>query len=466
MVENYFGITDKGKQRSNNEDTFIAQLLSNSQLIAACVIDGVGGYEGGEVAAELAQQAIIKQLGQSFSDVYFHLNQAILVANSAIIKEKEEKKANEQMACVLTLAIVDLDNNKCYYAHVGDTRLYLFRDGTLIKITKDHSFVGFLEDTGRLTEQAAMQHPKRNEINKALGFEKDFKVEDYIEHGEFPFLPGDLLLLCSDGLSDMIDIQTITTILSSSKTLAEKGKELIDVANEAGGKDNITVVLVRNDNQPLKLEVRRPVINKNITSTSAAISGLENSQKEIKERVRNSGLKRVIVLLTIIVLAVLCMLIYLKYIKSSDPKIGSVISNSKGNLLSQSFIDSTSRSNNRVFILKRDGDQPIVISDSITINQDTLLIIGNGAVFISDTSYRGPAFVLGPNCKSIVFDSLNLKNFETGFVVKSPALYLQKVFFNNCKLKVQYNFMSADSSSNNGINQDSVFYHSAINFHK
>ena len=466
MAENYFGITDKGKQRSNNEDIFIAQLLPNNQLIAACVIDGVGGYEGGEVAAELAQQAIINKLGQSFSDVYFHLNQALLAANSAIIKEKEEKKANEQMACVLTLTIVDLEYNKCYYAHVGDTRLYLFRDGTLIKITKDHSFVGFLEDTGRLTEQAAMQHPKRNEINKALGFEKDFKVEDYIEHGESPFLPGDLLLLCSDGLSDMIDIQTITTILSSTKTLAEKGKELIDVANEAGGKDNITAVLVRNDNQPLKLEPRRPVSNRNITSSSAAISGLENSKKEIGERVGNAGLNSVIVLLSIVVLAILSLLIYIKDVKSSDPKIGSVIINTKGNLLSQSFIDSDNNSNNKVFILKGEGDQPIVISDSITINQDTLFIYGNGAVFVSDTSYNGPAFILGIHCKFIVFDSLNLENFDTGFVAKSPALYLRKVYFKNCKLKVQYNFMSADSSSNNGINQDSVFYNSAINLHK
>ena len=104
------------------------------------------------------------------------------------------------MACVLTLAVVDIEKNKFYYAHVGDTRLYLFRDNTLVKVSKDHSFVGFLEESGRLTEEAAMQHPKRNEINKALGLGVKFSAsDDYIETGESPFLPGDLLLLCSDG---------------------------------------------------------------------------------------------------------------------------------------------------------------------------------------------------------------------------------------------------------------------------
>ena len=121
------------------------------------------------------------------------------------------------MACVLTLVLADVEENKFYYAHVGDTRLYLLRDNSLVKVSNDHSFVGFLEDNGRLTEEAAMRHPKRNEINKALGFDEEQLLQpDYIETAESPFLPSDILLLCSDGLSDMINQKTITSILTSN----------------------------------------------------------------------------------------------------------------------------------------------------------------------------------------------------------------------------------------------------------
>ncbi len=118
----------------------------------------------------------------------------------------------------------------------------------MIKIARDHSFVGFLEDTGRLSEAAAMRHPKRNEINKALGFQKQIDLpDDYIETGKSPFLPGDMLLLCSDGLTDLVPKADITTVLTGSGSLAEKAAELVAEANRKGGKDNITVVLVHHD---------------------------------------------------------------------------------------------------------------------------------------------------------------------------------------------------------------------------
>lgn len=155
------------------------------------------------------------------------------------------------MACVLTCVVADIKNNKCWYAHVGDTRIYLLRDDSLVKISKDHSAVGYLEESGRLSEEEAMRHPRRNEINKALGFEEDIsKPEDFIETGESPFLPGDLLLLCSDGLTDMISSATIMSVLTIKKSLAAKAKALVQAANDAGGNDNITAVLVENNNWP------------------------------------------------------------------------------------------------------------------------------------------------------------------------------------------------------------------------
>src|SRR5215210_6296580 len=116
MAENYFGITDTGKMRTNNEDTFIAQPVLHDQFIAACVIDGVGGYAGGEVAARLAQDAILNHLKSKTDDYIQLMKEAIGAANEAIYTEKKVNKANEQMACVLTMALADITNNKFYYS--------------------------------------------------------------------------------------------------------------------------------------------------------------------------------------------------------------------------------------------------------------------------------------------------------------------------------------------------------------
>ncbi len=252
MAEYFYGITDKGKRREKNEDTFFAREIPGTQLLVAGVIDGVGGYQGGDIAAEIARSVILKSLETISGDnVIESLRQAIIAANEKINEAKKEEAGNEQMACVLTCVVADKKNNICWYAHVGDTRIYLLRDHSLVKLSKDHSVVGFLEESGRLSEEEAMRHPRRNEINKALGFEEDISSpEDFIETGESPFLPGDQLLLCSDGLTDMISSGTIMQVLTSEKNIASKAQALVDAANEAGGNDNITAVLVQNDNQP------------------------------------------------------------------------------------------------------------------------------------------------------------------------------------------------------------------------
>lgn len=188
MDRNYFGITDTGKIRSNNEDTFIAEKIAGTDFVLACVIDGVGGYTGGEVAAAIARDTILKLIDNPTGDLSRLMRTAITEANNQIITAKQQNNEHEDMACVLTMALADLKNNQFHYAHVGDTRLYLLRDSSLIKISKDQSFVGFMEDSGRLTEEQAMQHPKRNEINKALGFPGNIVLqEDYIETGNSPF---------------------------------------------------------------------------------------------------------------------------------------------------------------------------------------------------------------------------------------------------------------------------------------
>src|SRR6476620_8778915 len=159
MAKHYFGITDVGRQRDNNEDTFFIEPVLDKQYIAAGVIDGVCGYEGGEVAAAIAQQSILAYLQIPSGEVLSMMREAMASANENIYAEKTQTGKNSSMACVATMALIDTTHNNFYYAHVGDTRLYLFRDKTLVKVSKDHSFVGFLEDAGRLTEEAAMQHP-------------------------------------------------------------------------------------------------------------------------------------------------------------------------------------------------------------------------------------------------------------------------------------------------------------------
>ena len=260
MDNNVFGQTDIGRVRDNNEDAFLAEELLHSGFILGCVIDGVGGYDGGEVAAAITKECIKRNLfGVTAEDPIPRMIATLKLANDEIYSRKQMDPSLEKMACVLTLVLADAENNKFYYAHVGDTRLYLLRDKVLVKITQDHSFVGFLEDSGRLSESAAMSHPKRNEINQALGFNStDALKDDFIESGESPFLPGDTLLLCSDGLTDGVDKDQLTLLLTNHATLKAATASLIDAANDAGGHDNITVVLVKNNTTPIKHQASKP----------------------------------------------------------------------------------------------------------------------------------------------------------------------------------------------------------------
>src|SRR4051812_1869034 len=136
--ELFFGQTDTGKQRDNNEDAFLAETLPGGRYIAACVIDGVGGYEGGEIAAAIAKDTIHAKLQSRSDDLVELMKSSFVEANQKIYEERLANSKTGNMACVLTLAIADPSNNQFHYAHVGDTRLYLFRDHSLVKLTRDH----------------------------------------------------------------------------------------------------------------------------------------------------------------------------------------------------------------------------------------------------------------------------------------------------------------------------------------
>ncbi len=469
MAKNYFGITDTGKMRSNNEDAFITETISNGKFIAACVIDGVGGYAGGEVAAKIARDAITDHLNKPFSNITEMMQDALATANENIYKEKQQNTGNEQMACVLTLALADVEGNKFYYAHVGDTRLYLYRDGSLIKVTHDHSFVGYLEESGRLSEEAAMRHPKRNEINKALGFDAQINRQaDYIEIGDSPFLPDDTLLLCSDGLSDMVGISTITSILKTDESLQFKCNTLIEAANRAGGKDNITVVLVHNNKPKTQHKATKPIaiIKKNEIPKTNEVVKLHEAKPEIVREVapkKNNGTVSILAVLCFTLLGAFLFMLYKNQFENRGDKVTAIDTSVERKRTEQEIrlIDSINNpSGIEVFLINSSNSAPIVITDSIRIQNDSLHIIGNGATFKGDSTYVGPAFSIAANCKYILLDSLTFENFDMAVLAKSSALHLKNVQFKNCRVPVAYQLALPNNTSVSGRFVDTIFYNS------
>lgn len=462
MADNFFGITDKGKMRDNNEDSFIAQTILQKRYVIACVIDGVGGYEGGEIASALAQESIVDYLQKPFTETIQALKNALVAANEKIYKRKQAETEISEMACVLTLTLTDIKQNKFFYVHVGDTRLYLLRDNSLVKVTKDHSFVGFLEDSGRLSEEAAMNHPKRNEINKALGFdEQQFLQPDYIETGESPFLPGDILLLCSDGLSDMLSNKIITSILTSNKNLREKGKALIKAANDAGGKDNVTVVLVKNDKSRLTQEATKPVTPKKKETENQFEEPItaDESENIVVEAPKQKSSSAFLIFVCIVLLAALGWFIYKDYFRNK-PQIPKAVmpATHTTNINEQKLIDSI-RNKKEIYLNKIfTGNQPVIFNDSVFIEKDSLLIHGGNINIIADSAYNGAAFIFSSNCKYILIDSVTLQDFSVGIITKNAVLHLKDVQFKNCKLAVQHEIYSADKTVSGKIS-DTLFHH-------
>jgi serine/threonine protein phosphatase PrpC len=453
MANNFFGITDIGKQRDNNEDTFIAQKADDGNFIIACVIDGVGGYVGGEVAADIARDSILQQLSYIAGDIVPLLVNTITIANQRIYNKKLEDKHLENMACVLTLAVIDIQNNQFYYAHVGDTRLYLLRDNSLIKISKDHSFVGFLEDSGRLSEEAAMDHPKRNEINKALGFNPQIAHDpDFVETGQSPFLPGDTLLVCSDGLTDMVDKNLIKAILTGSGSIQDKGEKLIDAANSKGGKDNVTVVLVQNDKAPRKYSATRPAA----TTAKAPDEIIDPlAQPKLPEgpltvpvkQKSNRGTMVVLFILLALALTGFLWQFWLNYQLTQTPvKVVAVPPVKVKNAEQIRLQDTINKLKGHTLILSdADFKQPIILSDTLHIGQDSLYIKAKGnIIFKRDSAYAGPGISLAANSKYIVLDSVSFEGFKVAIATRNDALVLKHVVFNNCMVPVQTSYIFPD----------------------
>lgn len=234
------GESHQGLVRDNNEDLFYCDPEGGIFI----VIDGVGGHCAGERAAEIALKILHSRLEGSVSGAEKKLREAITLANNEIYKQAQANDAWSGMSCVLTAIVVEDD--KVTAGHVGDTRLYQIQPGRITQLTSDHSFVGELVAGGFINEEAAMQHPRRNEITRNVGSNPRRPEDpDFIEIGKHPFQPDSALLLCSDGLSDLVSPERILSVVTEFFYSPSKVVNcLIDTAHAAGGKDNVTVVYV------------------------------------------------------------------------------------------------------------------------------------------------------------------------------------------------------------------------------
>lgn len=234
------GLSDSGRKRDNNEDRF----HFDPERGIYFVIDGVGGHAAGEKAADTAYNLLRARLERPTGSPAERIREAITLANNEIFELSQSNVEWEGMACVLTVAVVE--DSQVTIGHVGDSRLYLIQNGEMRKLTHDHSPVGEREDRGEIDELTAMRHPRRNEVYRDVGSEGHAPDDpDFIELTTSAFGPTAALLLCSDGLTDLIPSAQILAIVEAHAGQPKStARALIDAANEAGGKDNITVVLV------------------------------------------------------------------------------------------------------------------------------------------------------------------------------------------------------------------------------
>ena len=237
------GASDAGLQREVNEDRFHC----DADRGVFAVIDGVGGQAAGGKAADVAVGLLRERLAQDAGTIADRIRDGITTANNEIHRLAATRAEWNGMACVLTIAIVR--NGKVTFGHVGDTRLYKLRADRIEKLTRDHSPVGEREDASEITERQAMRHPRRNEVYRDVGSEiHDRRDRAFIDVDDVPFEPDAALLLCSDGLTDLVDSETIARTVSQWAGDPDSVvRELIAAANAAGGKDNVTAVFVEGE---------------------------------------------------------------------------------------------------------------------------------------------------------------------------------------------------------------------------
>lgn len=235
--------TDIGKARETNQDSYYIEEEQDSDLQVYILADGMGGYTGGEIASSLAVNSVktyirnnLKKLEHNKETIKQCMKEAIEYANMMVNEKANENEDICEMGT--TLDVVILYEDRIYIGHVGDSRVYRIRKNMIRKLTTDHSYVEKLLKDGSITKEEAINHPKKHMLIKAIG-SNAFAEPDILEK---KVLEGDIILMCSDGLSNMVSEEEILALVQENKNVAST---LVEKANEMGGNDNITVIVIK-----------------------------------------------------------------------------------------------------------------------------------------------------------------------------------------------------------------------------
>lgn len=271
----FFGKSDKGKLRKANEDFFACRKISSSEHLFV-VADGMGGHQAGDVASKLGTLTFVrhyKEKREVKTHMFDALKDSINAANDAILQKASDDLKKRGMGT--TFSAIAIANMKAYITHVGDSRIYIIRNNQILRLTTDHTFVEKMVEEGRLTEDEARDHPQKNILYMSLGARQSF----YPEISEsFDLNEGDIFILCSDGLNNMATDEQIKehAMAYSPRKAVEK---LIKLANDNGGIDNITILIIRVEErsgsektEPIKIVKKRG----KIASFLAKLSRREN----------------------------------------------------------------------------------------------------------------------------------------------------------------------------------------------
>ncbi|MBO5364649.1 MAG: Stp1/IreP family PP2C-type Ser/Thr phosphatase, partial [Clostridia bacterium] len=239
MVLDVYGASDIGCVRSLNEDSFCIYGFEEEQFPGFCVLsDGMGGHNAGEVASQKTVQFVAESLMETMAAERKELPKAMQCAvkdaNERVFRMAVTNQGQQGMGATLVIAAVAQD--EVYIANVGDSRAYAYRNGELMQITRDHSVVEEMLANGSITQEEARVHPQRNIITRAIGTDPIVEPDLF----EYDYLAGDTLLLCSDGLTNMVSEIDIAKIVTSDLPLEVRAQKLIDMANDFGGTDNIS----------------------------------------------------------------------------------------------------------------------------------------------------------------------------------------------------------------------------------
>jgi len=307
--------TDTGKKRRRNEDEYVVE----PPLFA--IADGMGGAQAGELASSLAAGAVRGGEGAAGGGEDYVV-ELIQEANRRVYQRSSQDAAVSGMGTTMTVALVE--EGAVFFGHVGDSRAYLIRDGKLEQLTEDHSLVAELVRSGKLSPEEAETHPQRSVITRALGTDPDVDVDTF----SIPTQPGDLFMLCSDGLTSMVEDDVIlSTVEKHRDNLQTAAKALIRAANKGGGEDNITVVFFEIGEQvgePLEETAQYPVMGADghvddddtldelngVPAVETMVASPEEAQQVGKPKSRTRPRILVALLLILVALAVVAIVLW------------------------------------------------------------------------------------------------------------------------------------------------------------